>query len=118
VSAADSAVELREVGTGGSLAGKEGTTVRAGVGELCAAGLGAAEGEVEVAGFAVVVVLDVEVVAAAFGVLPGGIHAVRAVEEEKLWCCIRYARGADLEDEAEMRAETPLRAVFDAIVCV
>jgi hypothetical protein len=63
-------------------------------------------------------VLDVDVVAAAFGVLPAGIHAVRAAEEEKLWCCIRYARGADLEDEAERRAETPLRAVFDAIACV
>lgn len=70
--AAESTVALREVGTGGSLAGKEGVTVRWEVDVVEAAGLA------DAAGLAVVVV--VLVVAAAFA---GVAHAARRAEDEK-----------------------------------
>jgi hypothetical protein len=73
--AAVSAEALRLVGTGGSLAGKEGTTVRCG-----AAGL-AGVVVLEAAGFAGVVEVDVDAVGAAFGVLA---HAARIDEDAKL----------------------------------
>jgi len=91
--------------------------VRCGVLEDDAAGLGL-ENVLEVAGFAVLVLVvdaDVDVGVAAFVV---DVHAARADEEVKLRCGIRYATGADLEEEAERRAETPLRADGVAIVCV
>lgn len=83
--AAESAVLLRFVGIGGSLAGKEGVTVRCTVVDVDVAGLAAVvvvvvEGFAgvadDVAGFGVVV----EVVAAAFGAVA---HAARIEEDEK-----------------------------------
>lgn len=108
------------MGTGGSLAGKEGTTVLCGAG-----GLGAdVELVEEAAGFAAVVLVVVEVVdfagvvvaAAALGAV---VHAARNEEDAKLRDDIRYAKGADLDDDAEIRAEKPLRAEFVAMMsCV
>jgi hypothetical protein len=112
--AADSAVVLRAVGTGGALAGKEGVTVRCDV-EDDAAGLAAVPEAV--AGFAVVeVAVEVEAAAAALGV---GAHAARTVDDAKLRCGIRWVIGADLEEgDAVRSAETPLRADDVAIVRV
>ena len=86
---------------------------------LFRSGLGL-ENVLEVAGFAVFVLVvdvdvDVDVGVAAFVV---DVHAARAEEDVKLRCGIRYAIGADLEDETERRAETPLRADWVAIVYV
>jgi hypothetical protein len=84
--AADSAVTARFVGMGGSVAGKEGRTVRCTVVDVVPAGLAGVVGVVveglagvadDVVGFAVVVV----VAAAAFGVVA---HAARIEEDEKL----------------------------------
>lgn len=87
--AALSAVALRFVGTGGSLAGKEGTTVRVGL-EVDGGNLvlpdGAEDLAVVVEGLVVVVVVDVEIVAAAFGV---GAHAAREEDIAKLRLCVR-----------------------------
>jgi hypothetical protein len=100
------------------LAGKEGVTVLWGDG---AAGLGAVVELVdEAAGFAVVVEVDV-VVAGFAGVVVAGaaldvvVHAARMEEDAKLREDIRYAEGADLDDDAESRAEKPLRAEFVAM---
>jgi hypothetical protein len=80
--AADSAVALRFVGTGGSLAGKEGVTVRVGL-EV----VGRANEAVDVVGLVVVVVVDVvDVVAAALGL---DSHAARGEDSAKLRLCIR-----------------------------
>jgi hypothetical protein len=101
------------------LAGKEGVTVLWGAG---AAGLGAdAELVEEAAGFAVVVVVEVVagfagvvvVAAAALGVV---VHAARIEEDAKPREDFRYAEGADLDDEAVIRAEKPLRAEFVAMM--
>jgi hypothetical protein len=121
--AADSADWLREVGIGGSLAGKEGTTVRWGVAddedvdvdvevaglEMVFDGLDAVEEAVE--GFAAV---D-DVVVAGLGAVA---YAVRIVDEEKVRDVSREAMGAALGDEAERRAEKPLQAGVAAILCV
>ena len=101
--AADSAVALRFVGTR-SPSAEEGTTVRVG---LEVVGRDVAADAVD--GFAVVVVVDVVVVAAAFGVVA---HAARVEQDTKLRLCIRYATGADLEHEAARSADTPLRTVM------
>jgi hypothetical protein len=100
--AADSAVVLRHVGTGGSLAGNEGVTVRCTVVDIEAAGLAGAV-VVVVEGFAGVADGDVgfaavEVVAAALGVV--GVQAARRADEVKL----RRSR------------EKPLRAGFVAML--
>jgi hypothetical protein len=74
------------------------------------AGRGAVE--VLVVGFAVAE-LEVVVVAAALGSVA---YAAQMRDEEKLWCCIRYAMGAARDVEAKIKAETPLRACIAAIL--
>lgn len=104
---------VRVVGTGGSLAGNDGITVRCWVvvDEGFAAVVVAEVAEVVDAGFAGFAA--VAVAAAAFGVVA---IAVRTAEEEKLQCAVRYAMGAALDDEADKSAEKPLRAGIAAIV--
>lgn len=124
--AADSAELFRVVGTGGSLAGNCGVTVRGGV--VVVAGFTAVAVVVVVAGFAaldVVVVapedagfaaeLEVLVVAAALGVVA---YAAQMRDEEKLQCCIRCGSCAALGEEAVRRADMPLRARIAAIMRV
>jgi hypothetical protein len=114
--AAVSAVLLRCVGTGGSVAGNEGLTVRWAVAD-CAA---PAE-VVDDAGFAGVVVVPVAgfaVVVVVGAALDGVTHAARLAEDEMVRCDIRYAQGAALDEEAEMRAEKPLLADDRAILCI
>lgn len=106
--AAVSAVLLRVVGTGGSFAGNEGVTVRCGVAEV----VGFDAVDVEVAGFAAVEVLVV-VAAAALGAVA---YAAQMRDEEKLRFCVRLAIDDALDDEAEKRAERPLRAGVAAII--
>jgi hypothetical protein len=115
------------VGTGGSLAGNEGTTVRCGVAAGRAAGGGVVVAVAGLAGVADVVEEDaglaavvdvveavvgfaaVVVVAAAFGA--GLAHAEQTDVDEMLRCDIRYADGAALDDDdAERRAMKLLRA--------
>ena len=108
---AAAAEALRAVGTGGSLAGKEGTTV------LGAAGAAGAEGlyveavvvVVVVAGFAMVVAgfAVVAVVVDAACALGGLAQAAQMLEDEKL----RY----DVREELSSR-KAPLRAGVAAIV--
>lgn len=109
--AAVSAVALRVVGTGGSFATNWGWTVRCGVAVV--AGFGAVD--VVVVGFAAVEVPVVLVVLVAAG-LGAVACAAKMWDEEKLRCCIRLAIGVVLDDEAESRADTPLRAGVAAIV--
>ena len=92
---------LRVVGTGGSLATNWGCTVRCGVAVVV--GLAAVE----------VPVVLVVLVAAGLGAVA---YAAKMRDEEKLRCCIRLAIDGVLDDEAEIRAETPLRAGAAAIV--
>jgi hypothetical protein len=114
--AAVSAEALRRVGTGASLRGKEGVTVRWGVVD----GAGFAAVVVVVAGLAAADVLVdglaavVEVVAAAFGGV--GDHAARSEDEEKPRGGMRYANWGDREVDDVNRAEKPLRACDVAIV--
>jgi Flp pilus assembly protein TadB len=103
--AAVSAVLLRVVGTGGSLATNWGCTVRCGVAVVVVAGLAAVE----------VLVVLVVLVAAGLGAVA---YAAKMRDEEKLRCCIRLAIDGTLDDEAEIRAETPLRAGVAAMVDV
>ena len=107
--AALSAVALRVVGMGGSLATNCGCTVRCGVAMV--ADLAAVD--VVVAGLAAVEVLVVPVVLVAAG-LGSVAYAAKMRDEVKPRCCIRLA--IVLDDEAESRAETPLRAGVAAIV--
>ena len=105
---------MRVVGTGGSLAGNDGRTVRCGVAvDDVVAGRGAVD--VALAGFAaeVVVVVDVATVLGA-----GVAYAARMQDEEKLRCDVRYADVDALEAEAENRVTTPLRAGAIAILLV
>jgi hypothetical protein len=112
--AAVSAVLLRVVGTGASLAGNWGSTVRCGVDVV--AGLGAVA--VEVGGLVAVEVLVV-VVGAGLGVVA---YAAKMRDEEKLRCCIRVPIVEVLGDEADSRTATPLRvgvaAIVDVLGCV
>lgn len=105
--AADSAVLFRYVGTGGSAAGNEGLTTRWAVDEALEADV------VEDAGFAAVAVVPVAgfvVVVVVGAALDGVTHAARLVEDEMVRWDIRYAVGAALDGDAEMRAEKPLLA--------
>jgi len=100
---AASRVFIREVGTGGSLAGMLGVTVRT-VADTAgfAAGVGAF-----FAGEAAVVAV------AARGLLFTNA-AVMGVEE-KLRCGIRHAKGTALDEDAESIRESPLRTRGAAI---
>lgn len=109
--AAVSAVEEREVGTGGSVAGKEGRTVR-----------WAVDGVEEGDGFGAVLLVDaaglagvvfVLVVAAAFA---GVAHAERRVDVANVRCDNLCADDDALDDDDDTKAEKPLLA--DAIVMV
>jgi hypothetical protein len=120
--AAASAELLRWVGTGGSVAGKDGVTVR-----WAAAAAARADVVVdEAAGFAGAAVVDAVVEGLAVEVVVAGAalaedtQAVRDAVEEMLRCDIRYAEGAARDDaDAVRRAEKPLRADVVAIVmCV
>lgn len=110
--ASESTVEVREVGTGGSVAGKEGRTVRWGVDGVEAAGL-AGVLDVVAAGLAGVVL--VLVVAAAFA---GVAHAARRVDVAKVRVVIRYADDVALDDDDDTRAEKPLLADAIVMLCV
>ena len=105
---------MRVVGTGGSLAGNEGRTVRCDVAvDDVVAGLGTAD--VALAGFAAEVVVVVDV-ATALGA--GVAYAARMQDEEKLRCDVRNANGDSLEAETVNRVATPLRAGATAILLV
>lgn len=104
--AAESAVTLRAVGTGGSLAPENcGVTVRGALDVVVVV--------LEVAGLAAEVV-DV-LATAAFGAVA---YAALMCDEENPRCCIRYASGAALDEEPGIRADMPRFASLAAIVLV
>lgn len=98
------------------MAGNEGLTVR------WASADGAAGAEVvedgDFAGVAVVLVAAFAGVAVVGAALDGVTHAARLDEDEMVRWDIRYAEGAALDEDAEMKAENPLLAGDMAIFCV
>lgn len=113
--AAVSAAFVRVVGTGGSFAGNEGSTVRGGAAlDDEVAGLGAVD--TVVAGFAAGIVPVVVEVAAALGA--GVAYAAQMRDEEKLRWDVLYVSGDALGAETESRAATPLCAGVAAIMPV
>lgn len=101
--AAESAVALRVVGTGGSFAGNCGVTVRWGVVVV-----------LEEAGFAAVE--EVVLVVAALGGV--ALYAALMREEDNVRVCNLYANGVVFEEETLNKADMPLCVGLAAMVCM